>query len=98
MRDYYSQGQRNKRCVWKIATKPYKEAHFAVYPEELCEIPLQAGCPINGTVLDPFFGAGTTGLVALKQNKKIIRIDLNKQYCDIAIKRLEGYQEQERLF
>ena len=86
--------KRNARAVWKISPKPYKEAHFAVYPEELCKRPLKAGCPVGGTVLDPFFGSGTTGLVALKQNKKFIGIELNKEYIEIAEKRLLPYMEQ----
>lgn len=80
---------RNKRTVWKITTKPFRDAHFAVYPQELCETPIKAGCPKTGIVLDPFFGAGTTGLVALKQNKKFIGIELNSKYIKIAQKRLQ---------
>ena len=80
---------RNKRTVWKITTKPFRDAHFAVYPQELCETPIKAGCPKTGIVLDPFFGAGTTGLVALKQNKKFIGIELNSEYIKIAQKRLQ---------
>ena len=88
---------RNKRTVWRICPKPFKEAHFAVYPEELCETPIKAGCPKEGIVLDPFFGAGTTGLVALKQNKKFIGIELNKEYIEIAKKRLKPFLEQRKL-
>ena len=88
---------RNKRTTWTLNTKPFKEAHFAVYPEELCETPIKAGCPEGGIVLDPFFGAGTTGLVALKQNKKFIGIELNPEYIEIANKRLKPYLEQEKL-
>jgi len=158
---------RNKRTVWTINPKPYKEAHFAVYPEELCETPIKAGCPkfvcvncgspkildyeldkedkgfegrpdnnnyeekstmnnpslwkkgtvwakekvfkgykptcecnagfTGGIVLDPFFGSGTTGLVALKQNKKFIGIELNQEYIEIANKRLKPFREQRKL-
>lgn len=88
---------RNKRAVWKITTKPFKESHFAVYPEELCETPIRAGCPEGGIVLDPFFGAGTTGLVALKQNKQFIGIELNEKYIEIAKRRLLPYLEQKKL-
>jgi len=157
---------RNKRAVWKITTKPFREAHFAVFPEELCETPIKAGCPefvckkcgksrekiiereglssadymrgqdkskwmseqgqkenmrapreaferkvidkgltncncnagfSGGIVLDPFFGAGTTGLVALKQKKQFIGIELNPSYIEIANKRLKPYLEQEKL-
>jgi site-specific DNA-methyltransferase (adenine-specific) len=149
---YVYTGKRNKRAVWKINTKPFKEAHFAVYPEELCETPIKAGCPefickkcrkpresiietenlkrtrkvgegqdseigtkgragevnivnerlsdcgcnaefTGGIVLDPFFGAGTTGVVALKQDKKFIGIELNEEYIKIANKRLKPHLE-----
>ncbi len=75
----------------KSALNHSEKAHFAVYPEELCETPIKAGCPDGGVVLDPFFGAGTTGLVALKQNKNYIGIELNKEYIDIAEKRLKPF-------
>jgi len=172
---------RNKRAVWTITTKPFSEAHFAVYPEELCETPIKAGCPefvcnncgkareiieeidygnkpkysdwlktnnegkykgiqpmttkgyggeifayrkeiwgidahygnipkkrkltdcgcnagfSGGIVLDPFFGAGTTGIVALKQNKKFIGIELNPEYIKIIEDRLKPYMEQKKL-
>ncbi|KKN50447.1 hypothetical protein LCGC14_0632780 [marine sediment metagenome] len=162
---------RNKRTVWPINPKPYKEAHFAVFPEELCETPLKAGCPsfvcikcgnpkfpiytpskeyekllksqrkteaytskrreeaikvgnafgvkkvsaypdykisfeqtcncnvefTGGVVLDPFFGSGTTGVVALKQQKKFIGIELNPEYIEIANKRLKPHLEQRKL-
>ena len=163
----YGEYGRNKRAVWKITTKPFKEAHFAVYPEELCETPIKAGCPefvcnkcgnprekiielrsnetkrdlhlgtkyeseedeslvehgfhsgrkykeptkidkgfascfcnagfSGGIVLDPFFGSGTTGIVALKQNKQFIGIELNKEYIEIANRRLKPYLEQRKL-
>jgi len=80
---------RNKRCVWKITTKGYKEAHFAVYPEELCHTPIKAGCREKGIVLDPFFGAGTTGLVAQKLNRNWVGIELNTEYIKIAKERLK---------
>ena len=165
--DAYNPLGRNKRTVWSINPKPFKEAHFAVYPEELCETPIKAGCPefvcvkcgnpktaifepseeyaknlrnqgkgwsserrkeaikignamteakkhisseyihkgyksrcscntefTSGIVFDPFFGSGTTGLVALKQNKKFIGIELNKEYIEIAKARLKPYLEQ----
>jgi len=159
---YNNPDGRNKRTVWTINPKPFSEAHFAVYPEELCVTPIKAGCPefvcikcgnpkelevdvkyINqsmsskekyspenkmfgtnptygrgkairkmkgyqptcdcnveftgGIVLDPFFGAGTTGVVALKQSKKFIGIELNKEYIEIANKRLKPHLEQRKL-
>ncbi len=93
---YNPQG-RNKRTVWKISPKPFKEAHFAVYPEELCETPIKAGCPVGGVILDPFLGAGTTCVVALKQGKKFIGIELSEEYIKIAEARLKPYLEQEKL-
>ena len=87
-RDYYSQGGRNKRCVWSINTKPLKEAHFAIYPEELIETPIKACCPENGIVMDIFFGSGTTGVVAKKLNRNYLGIELNSEYIKIAEKRL----------
>lgn len=83
-------GKRNKRSVWRITTKPYKEAHFATYPEALCETPIKAGCPVGGIVLDPFFGAGTTGLVAKKQGKNFIGIELSEEYIKIAEARIKS--------
>ena len=88
---------KNKRAVWNIATKPFPEAHFAVYPEELCETPILAGCPKNGLVLDPFMGSGTTGVVALKHDRKFIGFELNKEYIEIANKRIKPYLEQTKL-
>ena len=81
---------KNKRCVWTIPTRPFKEAHFATYPEKLIEPMIDAGCPIGGVILDPFFGAGTTGLVARKQNKNYIGIELNPTYIKIAEERLKN--------
>jgi DNA modification methylase len=83
--------------VWEINPKPFSEAHFAVFPEELVVIPLKAGCPKDGIVLDPFMGAGTTALVALKQNKRFVGIELNQEYIEIANKRIGGWREQCRL-
>ena len=79
---------RNKRSVWTVATKPFSEAHFATYPPELIEPCILAGCPQGGTVLDPFFGAGTTGLVADRFGRHCIGIELNPEYIEIAKRRL----------
>ena len=155
---------RNKRCVWKITTKSFKGSHFAVYPPDLIEPMIKAGCPefickkcgkprskiyeferietrpgkttkynddlfiksnvpkglikrvmcsrkekgltdcgcgsgfIKGIVIDPFFGAGTTGLVALQQNKEFVGIELNPEYIKLAEKRLKPFLKQQRLF
>lgn len=85
---------RNKRCVWKIPTKPFKEAHFAVFPTTLVEPMIQAGCPENGIVLDPFMGSGTVAEVALKLNRRFVGIELNPEYIKIAKKRIKEIQSQ----
>jgi DNA modification methylase len=79
---------RNKRSVWTIATAPFSEAHFATFPPELPEICIKAGCPVGGTVLDPFGGAGTTGLVADRLQRHAILIELNPEYAAMAEKRI----------
>ena len=153
---------RNKRCVWIIPTQPFPEAHFAVYPEGLIEIPIKAGCPEfickkcgkarvkileltegykkllgkswhphkhdaergmsetpnkkasctkeynfmgytdcgcnagweSGIVCDPFMGAGTTALVALKQRKRFIGIEIKQEYINMANKRIARVQQK----
>lgn len=83
-------GKRNKRDVWTVATKPYKEAHFATFPTTLIEPCVLAGCPVGGTVLDPFFGSGTTGLVALQNARKYIGIEINPEYVALAENRIKA--------
>ena len=79
---------RIKRAVWEVNTKALKECHFAPFPTELIETPIKACCPNNGIVLDIFMGSGTTGVVAKKQNKNYIGIELNEEYIKIAEKRI----------
>lgn len=81
---------RNKRSVWTIATAPFAEAHFATFPPELPELCIKAGCPVGGTVLDPFGGAGTTGLVADRLQRNAILIELNPDYAAMARRRIDG--------
>lgn len=81
---------RNKRDVWTVSTKPFKSAHFATFPPNLIEPCILAGCPEGGTVLDPFFGAGTTGLVAQRHNRNWIGCELNPEYAAIATARIES--------
>jgi DNA modification methylase len=83
-------GSRNKRSVWTIATNPFPEAHFATFPPELPEICIKAGCPKGGTVLDPFGGAGTTGLVADRLQRNAVLIELNPEYAAMAQRRING--------
>lgn len=80
---------RNKRNVWTVATKPYPEAHFAVYPPALIEPCVLAGSAEGDTVLDPFCGSGTTGEVAYKHRRQFIGIELNPEYVQLAEKRLK---------
>jgi DNA modification methylase len=82
--------KRNLRDVWTVPVRPFNEAHFATYPPELIEPCVKAGCPEGGTVLDPFFGAGTTGLVADRLGRDCIGIELNPAYAEIARKRIAG--------
>ncbi|MGH9071959.1 MAG: DNA-methyltransferase [Acidimicrobiales bacterium] len=78
---------RNKRNVWTIATQPYPEAHFATFPEALVEPCILAGCPVEGTVLDPFAGSGTTLAVAKRLNRDSIGIELNPEYLPLIERR-----------
>ena len=81
---------RNRRSVWTVTTKPFKGAHFATFPPDLIEPMIKAGCPLGGVVLDPFFGAGTTGVVAMKLGREFIGIELNPAYVEMAKTRIYG--------
>jgi DNA modification methylase len=81
-------GTRNKRDVWTVSTKPFTGAHFATFPPDLIEPCILAGCPAGGTVLDPFGGAGTTGLVASRLQREALLIELNHAYAKLAHQRL----------
>jgi DNA modification methylase len=83
-------GTNSRRSVWTVATQPFKEAHFATFPPDLIEPCIKAGCPKGGTVLDPFGGAGTTGLVADRLQRDAILIELNPAYAEIARERIKG--------
>lgn len=84
----------NKRSVWSVATMPFREAHFATFPEKLVEPMIKAGCPLGGVVLDPFMGAGTTALVALKLDRQYLGIELNPAYIKIAEERLGPWKNK----
>jgi DNA modification methylase len=90
--------KRNKRSVWTVTTKPFKEAHFATFPRDLIRPMIQAGCPADGVVLDPFMGSGTTAIEAIYQGKRYIGIDLNPDYCAMAAKRIDAELEQTTIF
>ncbi|KZK96324.1 Modification methylase DpnIIB [Pseudovibrio sp. Ad5] len=76
-------------AVWKVGSRPFPGAHFATFPPELAQRCIEAGCPRGGVVLDPFGGAGTTGLVALRHGRRAILIELNPEYAAIARERIE---------
>ena len=80
---------KNKRNVWTVTTKPFKGSHFATFPKDLIEPCIKAGCPEDGIVLDPFGGAGTTGIVASLNNRNSILIELNPEYIKLAKDRIE---------
>jgi len=80
--------KKNKRSVWKVSTKPFKGAHFATFPKDLIEPCVLAGCPEGGTVLDPFGGSGTTGIVAAQHNRNAVLLELNQEYIDLAKQRI----------
>jgi DNA modification methylase len=79
---------RNKRSVWTVTTKPFKGAHFATFPPGLIEPCILAGCPEGGTVLDPFGGAGTTGLVATQTGRNAVLCEINPEYVEMARARI----------
>lgn len=81
---------RNRRTVWTITTKPFSEAHFATMPPELARICILAGSARGGVVLDPFSGAGTTGLVCSRLDRDFIGIEINPQYATMARRRIRN--------
>jgi DNA modification methylase len=80
---------RNKRTVWTVATRPFKDAHFATFPPKLIEPCILAGCRKGGLVLDPFNGAGTTGLVSVEHGRRYIGIELNREYARMSRARIK---------
>lgn len=91
-REWATNGMKNKRSVWTVNTQGYSGCHFATFPPKLIEPCILAGCPLDGTVLDPFNGAGTTGLVACRFQRNYIGIELNPAYCEMARKRIQNDQ------
>ena len=75
---------RNKRSVWTVNANPYTGAHFATWPPDLVRPMILAGCPAGGTVLDPFSGSATTGMVAIQEGRNYVGIDLNPDYLPMA--------------
>lgn len=94
IRDEVPSVMRNKRDVWSVSTNSYRmNGHFAMYPERLIEPCILAGSPVDGIVLDPFFGSGTTGAAAKRLGRKYIGIELNSSYCEMARKRIDAVTE-----
>lgn len=85
---------RNRRSVWTVATHSFAWAHFATFPPDLIKPCILAGCPEGGTVLDPFFGSGTTGVVATQLGREYLGIELNPEYVELARQRIfkEGWR------
>lgn len=81
---------RNCRSVWTISTKPFAGAHFAVMPWDLAERCILAGSSAGSTVLDPFCGAGTVGMVARRHGRSFVGIELNPAYAEMARERISG--------
>lgn len=79
---------RNKRSVWTVSVKPFKEAHFATFPPDLIEPCVLAGSAPGDLVLDPFGGAGTTAVVAKRHGRRFFICDTNPDYLAIAHRRL----------
>ncbi len=80
--------KRNKRSVWAVSTQPYSGAHFAVYPAKLILPCVLAGSAPGDTVLDPFSGSGTTGEVALLNDRNYVGVELNPDYAKLSEKRI----------
>ena len=82
-------GTRNKRDVWTVSTAGFRGAHFAVFHEKLIEPCILAGCPEGGTVLDPFTGSGTTGVVAKKLGRNFVGVEIKPEYHEMATRRID---------
>ena len=89
---YEYRAKRNKRDVWTVSTKPYKGAHFATFPEDLIEPCVLSGCPSDGTVIDPFAGTSTTGVVCKRFGREFVGIEINKEYCIMGAERMQNVQ------
>ena len=85
---------RNRRTVWEVPLSKFRGAHFAVFPEKLIEPCILAGSRIGGVVLDPFFGSGTSGVVAGRLGRRFVGIEISREYCEMASKRLLGLPQR----
>jgi DNA modification methylase len=91
-------GMRNRRSVWTVTTQPFKDDHFAVFPPKLILPCILAGCPVGGTVLDPFGGSGTTAEVAAKRGRRAVLIELNPGHLNMQVTRVMNATRQTTLF
>ena len=91
--DLKGPGGRNLRTVWAINTKPCPDAHFATFPEALVEPCIRLGSRVGDLVLDPFAGAGTTGMSAVRHGRRFLGVELNPTYADIAERRIAAVAE-----
>ncbi len=85
-------GLKNRRTVWSINTEPCPEAHFAVFPKALVRPCILAGSRADDIVLDPFYGVGTTGVVAKELGRRCIGLELSREYIAIAERRTAEVQ------
>lgn len=85
-------GLKNKRTIWSVNTEPCTDAHFAVFPKGLVRPCILAGSRPNDVVLDPFYGAGTVGIIAKELTRRCVGIELKEEYIDIADKRTYAVQ------
>lgn len=81
----FAERGKNARSVWNIAKEPYHGSHNATMPRELAARCILAGCPVGGTVLDPFAGTGTVGMVAEQLGRRWVGIELNPE-CETEIR------------
>jgi len=83
---------RNRRTVWSISTEPFRGAHFATFPPRLVENCILPSTVPGDWVLDPFFGAGTVGVVCKAHNRHYVGVELNPDYVRMAVERIESTQ------
>lgn len=89
-----STGLRNKRDVWIVPTRGYSGVHYATFPIDLIEPCVIAGSPFGGTVIDPFVGSGTTGIVAIANGRNFVGIDINAEYCEMSRERIKKVETE----
>lgn len=90
IKEYSGSKKRNKRSVWNVKTQGFNGAHFATFPPELITPCIIAGSKENDYILDPFFGVGTIGVTGEMYNRNYIGIELNPEYVQLSLKRLQS--------